>query len=198
MLGASKSLFYNINILWLLSKSQLPEGICHITKFWTAPLVSFLHNWVCKCPSCSSCSNTPDCHKNDIVRILNWWVQTTVVCIRDQTRIVAYHDMLLTRSAPWYIVWQSSSTYASLGPKPIVYGPWTVSALCLERFRCFVYYLPTISRTLYCRLGTQQLQHQSKLSSWYFHWSVKDLVSSMLVFPLSIFCCWFRSCAKNV
>ena len=89
--------------------------------------------------------------------------------------------MLLTRSAPWYIVWQSSSTYASLGPKPIVYGPWTVSALCLERFRCFVYYLLTISRTLYCRLGTQQLQHQSKLSSWYFHWSVKDLVSSMLV-----------------
>ena len=94
-------------------------------------------------------------------------------------------NMLLTRSAPWYIVWQSSSTYASLGPKPIVYGPWTVSALCLERFRCFVYYLPTISRTLYCRLGTQQLQHQSKLSSWYFHWSVKDLVSSMLVSKLS-------------
>ena len=90
-------------------------------------------------------------------------------------------NMLLTRSAPWYIGWQSSSIYASLGPKPIAYGPWTVSALCLERFRCFVYYLPTISRTLYCRLGTQRLQHQSKLSSWYFHWSVKDLVSSMLV-----------------
>ena len=96
-------------------------------------------------------------------------------------------NMLLTRSAPWYIVWQSSSTYASLGPKPIVYGPWTVSALCLERFCCFVYYLPTISRTLYCRLGTQQLQHQSKLSSWYFHWSVKDLVSSMLIKTLIFF-----------
>ena len=56
------------------------------------------------------------------------------------------------------------------------YSLWSLNCICIVSWKV----------SLLCLLPTDNfkdpiLQHQSKLSSWYFHWSVKDLVSSMLV-----------------